>query len=54
MRTGALRRAPMLMLIDYSSLLFRTFHTIPASVPMHAVYGFLNMLARLKDAGVVS
>ncbi len=37
----------MLMLVDYSSLLFRTFHTIPESVPMHAVYGFLNMLARL-------
>jgi 5'-3' exonuclease len=37
----------MLMLIDYSSLLFRTFHTIPSTVPMHAVYGFLNMLARL-------
>src|SRR5437899_4446783 len=37
----------MLMLVDYSSLLFRAFHTIPESVPMHAVYGFLNMLARL-------
>src|SRR5207237_712342 len=37
----------MLMLIDYSSLLFRSFHTIPESVPMHAVYGVLNMLARL-------
>jgi 5'-3' exonuclease len=37
----------MLMLVDYSSLLFRSFHTIPESVPMHAVYGFLNMLARL-------
>jgi 5'-3' exonuclease len=37
----------MLMLIDYQSLLFRTFHTIPSSVPMHAVFGFLNMLARL-------
>jgi 5'-3' exonuclease len=37
----------MLMLIDYSSLLFRTFHTIPESVPMNGVYGFLNMLARL-------
>ena len=37
----------MLLLIDYESLLFRTFHTIPSSVPMHAVYGFLNMLARL-------
>src|SRR5438093_11518759 len=41
------RGAPMLVLVDYSSLLFRTFHTIPESVPMHAVYGFLNMLARL-------
>jgi len=30
-------RAPMLMLVDYSSLLFPTFHTIPESVPMHAV-----------------
>src|ERR1043166_2419373 len=37
----------MQLLVDYSSLLFRTFHTIPSSVPMHAVYGFLNMLARL-------
>src|SRR3989442_14148882 len=37
----------MLLLVDYSSLLFRTFHTIPSSVPMHAVFGFLNMLARL-------
>ena len=37
----------MLLLIDYQSLLFRTFHTIPSSVPMHAVYGFVNMLARL-------
>src|SRR5919201_870810 len=38
---------PVLLLIDYESLLFRTFHTIPSSVPMHAVFGFLNMLARL-------
>src|SRR5438128_1858416 len=37
----------MLLLIDYSSLLFRSFHTLPPSIPMHAVYGFLNMLARL-------
>jgi len=35
------------MLVDYSSLLFRAFHSLPESVPMHAVYGFLNMLARL-------
>jgi len=37
----------VLLLIDYQSLLFRTFHTIPSSVPMHAVYGFVNMVARL-------
>jgi 5'-3' exonuclease len=37
----------MLMLIDYSSLLFRAFHSLPDSVPMHGVLGFLNMLARL-------
>jgi 5'-3' exonuclease len=37
----------MLMLIDYASLLFRSFHSLPPSVPMHAVFGFLNMLARL-------
>ncbi|HJQ85379.1 MAG TPA: 5'-3' exonuclease [Candidatus Binatia bacterium] len=37
----------MQLLVDYQSLLFRTFHTIPASVPMNGVYGFLNMLARL-------
>lgn len=35
------------MLIDYSSLLYRAFHSIPDSVGMHGVYGFLNMLARL-------
>jgi 5'-3' exonuclease len=37
----------MLLLVDYSSLLFRAFHSLPASVHMHAVYGFLNMLARI-------
>src|SRR5881409_2963708 len=37
----------MVLLIDYSSLLFRSFHTLPPTIPMHAVYGFLNMLARL-------
>jgi 5'-3' exonuclease len=45
--SGYAARRPMLMLVDYSSLLFRSFHTIPESVPAHAVYGFLNMLARL-------
>jgi 5'-3' exonuclease len=36
-----------LMLIDYSSLLYRAFHSLPDSFPMQGVYGFLNMLARL-------
>jgi len=35
------------MLIDYSSLLYRAFHSVPDSIAMHGVYGFLNMLARL-------
>lgn len=37
----------MLLLVDYSSLLYRAFHSVPDTVPTHAVYGFLNMLARL-------
>jgi 5'-3' exonuclease len=37
----------MLMLVDYSSLLFRAYHSLPDSVPMQGVLGFLNMLARL-------
>jgi 5'-3' exonuclease len=37
----------MLMLVDYSSLLFRAYHSLPESVPMQGVLGFLNMLARL-------
>ena len=35
------------LLIDYSSLLYRAFHSLPDSLPMRGVYGFLNMLARL-------
>ena len=35
------------MLIDYSSLLYRAYHSLPDSLPMRGVYGFLNMLARL-------
>jgi 5'-3' exonuclease len=35
------------LLIDYSSLLHRAFHSMPETLAMHAVYGFLNMLARL-------
>ncbi len=35
------------MLIDYSSLLYRAYHSLPDSVAVAGVYGFLNMLARL-------
>ena len=37
----------MLLLVDYSSLLYRAFHSIPSSVAVNGVYGFLSMLARL-------
>jgi 5'-3' exonuclease len=37
----------LVLLVDYSSLLYRAFHSLPDSVAMHGVYGFLNMLARL-------
>ena len=36
-----------LLLIDYSSLLYRAFHSLPERLPMHGVHGFLSMLARL-------
>jgi 5'-3' exonuclease len=36
-----------LLLVDYSSLLYRAFHSLPSSLPAQGVYGFLNMLARL-------
>ena len=35
------------MLVDYSSLLFRAYHSLPERVPMRGVLGFLNMLGRL-------
>jgi 5'-3' exonuclease len=38
---------PSVLLVDYSSLLYRAFHSLPASVPMQGVHGFLSMLARL-------
>jgi 5'-3' exonuclease len=37
----------MQLLVDYSSILYRAFHAMPESVPMHGVHGFLNMLARV-------
>jgi 5'-3' exonuclease len=36
-----------LLLVDYSSLLYRAFHSLPASLPAHGVHGLLSMLARL-------
>ncbi len=35
------------LLVDYSSLLYRAFHSLPPSLPAHGVHGFLSMLARL-------
>ncbi|HWP66371.1 MAG TPA: 5'-3' exonuclease H3TH domain-containing protein [Candidatus Limnocylindria bacterium] len=37
----------MLLLVDFSSLLYRAFFSMSADVPAHAVHGFLNMLARV-------
>jgi 5'-3' exonuclease len=37
----------VLLLVDYSSLLYRAFFSMSADVPAHAVHGFLNMLARV-------
>jgi 5'-3' exonuclease len=36
-----------LLLVDYLSLLYRAYHSVPERVPMNAVHGFLSMLARL-------
>lgn len=43
---------PHLVLVDGSGFIFRAFHalppmTSPEGVPVNAVYGFTNMLARL-------
>lgn len=35
------------LLIDYSSLLYRAFHSLPEHLAARGVYGFLGMLARL-------
>ena len=37
----------MQLLVDYSSLLYRAYHSMPSTVPMHGTHGFLNMLARV-------
>ena len=42
-----MRDARPLLLVDYLSLLYRAYHSVPASVPMNGIHGFLSMLARL-------
>ncbi|MBS2036509.1 5'-3' exonuclease [bacterium] len=46
----------MLLLIDYSSMLYRAYHSTPSSLPMNGVHGFLSSLARVlqerKPAGL--
>lgn len=37
----------MLLLIDYSSMLYRAYHSTPTTVPMNGVWGLLGMLARV-------
>jgi 5'-3' exonuclease len=37
----------VLLLVDYSSLLYRAFFSMSDDVPAHGVHGFLNMLARI-------
>ena len=37
----------MLLLIDYSSMLYRAYHAMPSSTPMGGVHGVLGMLARV-------
>jgi 5'-3' exonuclease len=45
---GAARlTAAVRLLVDYSSLLYRAYHSLPDSLPARGVHGFLNMLARL-------
>ena len=48
MSHGAADRRPAThLLVDYLSLLYRAFYSMPESVPLHGVHGFLSMLARL-------
>lgn len=37
----------MLLLIDYSSMLYRAYHAMPSSTPMGGVHGVLGMLTRV-------
>ena len=37
----------MLLLVDYSSMLYRNYHATPSTFPMNGVHGTLNALARV-------
>lgn len=37
----------MLLLVDYSSMLYRHYHATPSSIPMNGVHGTLTALARI-------
>lgn len=37
----------VLLLVDYSSMLYRAYFSTPSTVPMNGVHGCLNMLARV-------
>ena len=39
--------ARMLLLVDYSSMLYRNYHATPSTFPMNGVHGTLNALARV-------
>lgn len=36
----------MLLLVDYSSMLYRAYHSAPSSIPMNGVHGLLGTLVR--------
>jgi 5'-3' exonuclease len=37
----------MLLLVDYSSMLYRAYHSTPATIALNGVHGLLNSLARI-------
>jgi len=37
----------VLLVVDFSSLLYRAYFSMPETMPAHGVHGFLNMLARV-------
>jgi 5'-3' exonuclease len=39
----------MLLLVDYSSMLYRAYHSMPSSVKWNGVYGCISMLTKVID-----